>query len=106
MAGQVAKHPGDATVSEDADFVAQWALALKNVVAVVAAAGGRATDIVILRVFLTDIADFRDNGEAVAASWKETLGKHYPAITIVQVGALMDRHAKVEIEAEAVLALA
>ena len=50
-----------------------------------------------------DIAEFNAFGKAVGEGWGATLGKHFPAMTLVQVSALIDPNAKVEIEAEAIL---
>jgi len=55
------------------------------------------------RAYVTDIAEFNAAGAAVGAAWGTTLGKHFPAMTLVQVSALIDPQAKVEIEGEAIL---
>ncbi|MDP1839321.1 MAG: hypothetical protein Q8L19_12545 [Reyranella sp.] len=52
---------------------------------------------------MTDIAEVNAAGAAIGAAWGVTLGKHFPAMTLVQVSALIDPNAKVEIEADAVL---
>ena len=56
-----------------------------------------------LRVYVTDLAAFRAAGAAVGEGWRTHLGKVFPAMTLVGVSALLDPHALVEIEAEAVL---
>lgn len=104
VSGQFGKPPEARDVPADSDFGVQWGQALKNVVAVVEAAGGQASDIVMLRAYLMNLKDFSDFGAAVGAGWAEALGKHFPAMTMVQVSGLLDPHAKLEIEAEAVLA--
>jgi enamine deaminase RidA (YjgF/YER057c/UK114 family) len=78
-------------------------VALSNVVAVLKAAGGQPTHLVALRAYVTDIAEFNSAGAAIGAAWGVTLGRHFPAMTLVQVSALIDPNAKVEIEAEAIL---
>ena len=78
-------------------------MALGNVVTVLKAAGGEPQHLVALRAYVTDIAEFNAAGAAIGAAWGQTLGKHFPAMTLVQVSALIDPHAKVEIEADAVL---
>lgn len=103
VSGQFGKSPEAKDVGPDSDFGAQWGLALKNIVTVVEAAGGKATDIVMLRAYLLNMQDFTDFGAAVGAGWAEALGKHFPAMTMVQVSGLLDPNAKLEIEAEAVL---
>jgi enamine deaminase RidA (YjgF/YER057c/UK114 family) len=53
---------------------------------------------------VTSIAEFNSAGAAIGAAWRETLGPHFPAMTLVQISALIDPNAKVEIEGEAILA--
>ena len=103
IAGQIGVRPGAASVAADADAGAQWAQALANLVTVLAAAGGRPEHLVMLRAFVTDIAEFHHAGAAIGKAWGETLGRHFPAMTLVQVSALIDPAAKVEIEGEALL---
>lgn len=103
VAGQTGVAPGERQVAAGSDFGAQFAQALANVLAVVQAAGGAADHIVSLRAYLTRIEDFNEQGEAIGAAWAATLGRHFPAMTIVEVSALLDPVAKVEIEAEAAL---
>ena len=67
------------------------------------AAGGQPEHLVALRAYVTDIAEFNAAGAAVGAAWGATLGRHFPAMTLVQVSALIDPNAKVEIEGEAIL---
>jgi enamine deaminase RidA (YjgF/YER057c/UK114 family) len=81
------------------DFVAQFDQALANVVAVVEAAGGAATDIVKMTVYVTDLDAYRSNLRGVGAAWRTRLGKHFPAMALVGVTGLVEREAKVEIEA-------
>lgn len=85
------------------DLVAQFDQALANVLAVVTAAGGAATDIASMTVFVTDIAAYRAAGKALGAVWKARLGRHYPAMALVAVSALVEPAAVVEIQAHAVL---
>ncbi len=103
IAGQVGAAAGQHGVEANLDFGTQWTRALANVVAVVRAAGGEPTNLVALRVYVTRIADFNESGPAIGKSWMESLGKHFPAMTLVQVSALLDPNATVEIEAEAIL---
>ena len=81
----------------------QWARALANVVTVLRAAGGRPEHLIMLRAYVTDIGEFNRAGAAVGKAWAESLGKHFPAMTLVQVSGLIDPNAKVEIEGEALL---
>ena len=78
-------------------------MALSNVVTVLKAAGGEPHHLVALRAYVTDIAEFNAAGPAIGAAWGSTLGKHFPAMTLIQVSALIDPQAKVEIEATALV---
>jgi len=103
IAGQIGREPAQAHIPADADAGAQWHIALSNLVAVLKAAGGQPEHLVALRAYVTDIAEFNAAGAAVGAAWGATLGRHFPAMTLVQVSALIDPNAKVEIEGEAIL---
>lgn len=103
IAGQIGREPGQAHIPADADAGTQWGIALSNLVTVLKAAGGRPEHLVALRAYVTDIAEFNAAGAAVGAAWGATLGRHFPAMTLVQVSALIDPNAKVEIEGEAIL---
>jgi enamine deaminase RidA (YjgF/YER057c/UK114 family) len=81
------------------DFVGQFDQALANVVAVVEAAGGRATDIVKMTAYVTDLDAYRSNLRGVGSSWRTRLGKHFPAMALVGVTGLVEREAMIEIEA-------
>ena len=76
---------------------------MANLVTVLKAAGGEPKNIVMLRAYVTDINEFKSSGAAIGEAWGATLGKHFPAMTLVQVSALIDPHARVEIEGEAIL---
>jgi len=102
VSGQVGQQPGK-SVEAGLDVGSQWRLALANVITVVRSAGGDIPNIVTLRAYVTDVEEFKQAGPAVGAAWQATLGKHFPAMTLVGVTGLMDPNAKVEIEAEAVL---
>lgn len=86
-----------------ADFVTQFRLALTNSLAVVRAAGGQPTDIGRMTVYVLDIEAYRDARQALGGVWKDLMGRHYPAMALVQVGALLDQHALVEMETTAVI---
>lgn len=99
VAGQIGWDAHQRFTSDD--FVAQFDQALANVVAVVEAAGGRATDIVKMTVYVTDLDAYRDGLRGVGGAWRARLGKHFPAMALVGVAGLVERAAKVEIEAVA-----
>ncbi len=103
IAGQIGREPGQAHIAAGTDAGTQWRVALGNVVAVLKAAGGEPGNLVMLRAYVTDIAEFNEAGPAIGVAWGATLGRHFPAMTLVQVSALIDPNAKVEIEGEAVL---
>jgi enamine deaminase RidA (YjgF/YER057c/UK114 family) len=101
VAGQVAMD-GDGRVIAG-DVAAQWARALENVLAVVGAAGGDATHIGRMTIFVTDKAEYMAARMALGAVWRRIMGSHYPAMTLVEVKGLVEEGAVVEIEATAVI---
>ncbi|MFZ9406004.1 MAG: RidA family protein [Burkholderiaceae bacterium] len=103
IAGQIGVVRGEPGVAADADMGMQWAQALANLVTVLRAAGGQPEHLIMLRAYVTDIGEFNRAGAAVGKAWAETLGRHFPAMTLVQVSGLIDPSAKVEIEGEALL---
>ncbi len=82
----------------------QFAVALDNVLAVVHAAGGSATDVARMTVFVTDIEAYRSASRAFGEIWRPRFGRHFPAMALVAVTALVERQALVEIEATAYVA--
>lgn len=85
------------------DFVPQLSQALANVVAVVRAAGGDATSIVSLTIYVTDVEAYRTAGKPLGEAFRSVMGKHYPAMALVGVTELVERGAKVEVSALAVI---
>jgi enamine deaminase RidA (YjgF/YER057c/UK114 family) len=85
------------------DFVAQFRQALENVVAVLAEAGAEPRHVVRLTVYLTDKRTYLDRLREVGEAYRAVVGKHFPAMAFVQVSALMEDRAQVEIEATAVV---
>ena len=86
-----------------ADLVAQFARALDGVKQVVEEAGGRVEHIARLTIYVTDIETYRQNGKELGAAYREVFGRHYPAMTLLEVNSLVDSRLLVEIEAVAVL---
>jgi len=84
-------------------FVAQVAQALRNVLAVLREAGGGAEHIARLTWYVVDINEYRESLPALGSAYRETLGRWYPAMTLVQVSALVEGEARVEIEATAII---
>jgi enamine deaminase RidA (YjgF/YER057c/UK114 family) len=90
-------------VFETDDFAAQARQAFANVVAVLAEAGGTPRDIARMTWYITDKREYRAALKEVGLAYRDVIGAHYPAMTLVQVAALLEDRAKVEIEATAVL---
>ena len=101
VAGQIGWE-SDETFATD-DFIEQFARALDNVIAVVEAAGGAPSDIAEMTVYVTDIAAYRARYKELGPVWRERFGKHYPAMALVGVAALVHPRAQVEIQAVAAL---
>ena len=101
VAGQIGAEPGGRLVP--GDLVAQVDGALGNVAAVVAAAGGRADDVVAMTIYVLDRDAYLAARPALGQVWRRRFGRHYPALTLVEVRGLFDEGALVEIAALAVL---
>jgi enamine deaminase RidA (YjgF/YER057c/UK114 family) len=101
IAGQIAWDENQKLVSRD--FVEQFDRALANVIEVVAAAGGSANQIVRLVIYVTDIREYRARTREVGECYRARMGKHFPAMVLVEVKSLLEDGALVEIEAIAVL---
>ena len=85
------------------DFVAQAKTALANVIAVLAEAGGRPEHIVRMTWYVVDKREYVASYRALGAAYRAVMGRHFPAMTAVEVKALIEDRAKVEIEATAVI---
>ena len=101
VAGQIGWNERGAFTSDD--FVEQAAQALRNVLAVVRAAGADVQHVIRLTWYVTDKREYLASSPALGAVYREIFGEHYPAMSLVQVAALVEDRAKVEIEATAVL---
>jgi len=101
VAGQTARD-GSGQVA-GADFVSQFDRALGNVLTVVREAGGEVGDIGRFTIYVTDIAQYRASLEPLGEVYRRRMGKHFPAMALVEVSSLVDERALVEIEATAVL---
>ncbi|HLH87963.1 MAG TPA: RidA family protein [Xanthobacteraceae bacterium] len=88
---------------ESRDFVAQIRQALANVVAVVAEAGGTPAHITRLTWYITDRQEYLSRLPEIGTAYRAIMGRHFPTMTMVEVSALMEGDAKVEIEASAVV---
>jgi enamine deaminase RidA (YjgF/YER057c/UK114 family) len=101
VAGQVGWNADQ--LFESDDFVAQVEQALVNVVAVLAEAGAAPKHLVRLTWYVTDKQEYLTRLSDVGRAYQRTVGRHFPTMTLVQVGGLVEDGAKVEIEATAVI---
>ncbi|HYZ32181.1 MAG TPA: RidA family protein [Crenalkalicoccus sp.] len=84
-------------------FVAQAQQALRNILAVVAEAGGGPEHLARLTWYVVDMEEYRANLAALGPAYRAVMGRHFPAMTLVQVGALVEPEARLEIEATALV---
>jgi enamine deaminase RidA (YjgF/YER057c/UK114 family) len=102
VAGQLGTN-ADGEIIAPEDLAAQFWQALSNLEVVVSEAGGEVTDIVKLTIFITDKPSYLANLKPIGAAYRSVLGRHYPAMTLVEVKSLFDDQAMVEIEGMAVI---
>lgn len=88
---------------ESDDLVDQTRQALRNIVRVLAEAGARPEHVVRMTWYVVDKKDYLARNADLGKVYREIMGRHYPAMTLVQVAALLEDRAKIEIEATAVL---
>ena len=86
-------------------FAAQFDQALANVVAVVEEAGGAPASIARLTIFVVDKREYLQAQEEIGRRYRARMGRHYPAMTLVEVKSLLEDQARVEIEATAIIAV-
>ena len=101
IAGQVAWNQKQQIVSED--MVEQFDRALANVLTVVMESGGRADQIARLIIYVTDKQEYRDRMKEIGERYRAQMGKHFPAMVLVEVKSLLEDGAMIEIEGMAVL---
>ena len=101
VAGQIGWDRESRIVSDG--FAEQFAQALANVLAVVRQAGGGPESVGRLLIFVTDEDEYSSSRRDVGAAYRQLMGKHFPAMTLVEVSNLLEPLAKVEIEALAVI---
>ena len=101
VAGQIGWTPDEKW--EAKDFGGQFRQTLKNTLAVLAEAGAKPEHIVRMTWYITDKKEYLGALKDVGAAWRELIGRHYPAMAVVQVVALVEDAAKVEIETTAVV---
>ena len=101
VAGQVGWDEEQRLVSDD--FVEQFDRALRNLLAVVIEAGGAPGGVARLVVYVTDKREYLARTAEIGERWRALMGRHYPAMALVEVKGLLEDGAKVEIEGVAVL---
>jgi enamine deaminase RidA (YjgF/YER057c/UK114 family) len=101
-AGQVGWDPTTCTFASD-DFAAQTTQALRNVVAVLRAGGAEPRHLVRLTWYIRSRDEYATARRAIGVAYREIVGRHYPAMSVVVVAGLFEEQAKVEIEAMAVV---
>lgn len=99
LSGQTAMDPSGAIVA--GDIVDQFRQALSNVLTALRAAGAEPSDLLSMRIYLTDVPGYQARGKEIGTVWKELCGRTYPAMTGVGVTALWQPEALIEIEAVA-----
>jgi enamine deaminase RidA (YjgF/YER057c/UK114 family) len=102
LAGQIGWNPVNGEIETD-DFAVQTELALRNIVTLLSEAGAQASHLVRLTWFITSREEYVAARKAIGAAYREIIGMHFPAMSVVVVAGLLEPRAKVEIEATAVL---
>jgi enamine deaminase RidA (YjgF/YER057c/UK114 family) len=101
VAGQIGWTPEEKFETDD--FAGQTRQALKNIVAILAEGGAKPEHLVRMTWYVTDKHEYLAALAAVGAAYREVIGRHYPTMALVEVRALVEDRAKVEIEAMAVV---
>jgi enamine deaminase RidA (YjgF/YER057c/UK114 family) len=101
IAGQVAWDQQQQIVSPD--LVEQFDRALANVITVVTEAGGQPEQIARLIIYVTDKNDYRKRMKEIGERYRARMGKHFPAMVLVEVAGLLEDRAQIEIEGIAIL---
>src|SRR5437868_2593915 len=101
IAGQIAWDKNQRIVSDD--LVEQFDRALANVIGIVTEAGGQPDQIARLIIYVTDKNKYRSRMKEIGEHYRARMGKHFPAMVLVEVKSLLDDNAKIEIEGTAVL---
>jgi enamine deaminase RidA (YjgF/YER057c/UK114 family) len=102
IAGQ-APFDENGTVVGRGDFVAQFAHVMANLKIAIEAAGGRPQQYAVLTIYVTDVQAYHENTKALGKLYREIFGKHFPAITLVEVKSLYNRDCMIEVSGIAVI---
>jgi len=106
--GRIVMTAGVVGWNESQEFVektlaGQFAQTLRNIVAILQCDGANPKNIARLTCYVTSIDEYLESAKEIGAAWREIMGRHYPAMALVEVVRLVERDAKVEIEATAVV---
>ena len=106
--GRIVMTAGVVGWNEQQEFVektlaGQFAQTLRNIVAILQCDGAYPKNIARLTCYVTSLDEYLENAKEIGAAWREIMGRHYPAMALVEVVRLVEREAKVEIEATAVV---
>jgi enamine deaminase RidA (YjgF/YER057c/UK114 family) len=106
--GRIVMTAGVVGWNESQEFVektlaGQFAQTLRNIVAILQCDGAYPKNIARLTCYVTSIDEYLESAKEIGAAWREIMGRHYPAMALVEVVRLVERDAKVEIEATAVV---
>jgi len=101
IAGQIGWNQEQQIVS--ADLVEQFDQALANVITVVTEAGGQPEQVARLMIYVTDKNEYRARMKDIGERFRARMGRHFPAMVLVEVAGLLEDSAKIEIEGVAVL---
>ncbi len=85
------------------DLAGQFRQVLANILAILAEDGAGPEHIVRMSCYVTDVAEYRDSLQEIGAAWRELIGRHFPVMAVVEVSALVEPQAKIEIEATAMV---
>ena len=102
ISGQIA-WDADQVLMGEGDLAAQFRSALSNVLTVLDAAGGKPEHLASLTIFVKEKADYLARRQELGAIWHALVGRHYPAMALVQVADLLEEGALVEIAGIAAL---
>ena len=103
IAGQIGWDPRSSSSKLPKGFAEQFEQALLNVLAVVREAGGRPEDLVRLTIYVSEVKEYQGAAKKLAGIWLRHMGRHYPAMTLVEVSRLLESQAQVELEGTAIL---
>lgn len=101
LAGQTALDAAGRIVGSG--IVAQFEVALGNLLTALAAAGGRPDQLASLTIYILDMDDYKQHAAAIGAVWKRLVGRAYPAMAAIGVRRLWDAEALVEVQGFAVI---